>query len=411
MGGARHEAVHPAAASTTVPIVVATELRAHVLEGTAWVPRAFAHDYWSTFLGEPRSTIVVLRGDPVLQVSPDLAPLEGSMVRALVLPPLGPKVSLPTDVGRAIKRLWQLDETGILVLRMPGVVGTLVLLVALARGRRFAVQMVGDPLDVAFKAGIGGRLGRVAGLVLAGTAALACRRASATSYVTDRYLQTRYPPRSGVAARAIANVVLDPHPVERARISGREVSRLVTVASLEQPYKRLDLLIDAVATLRGQGWPIELSIAGGGRLLDSYRQQAAEAGLDGVVTFHGMLDHPDVLALVASADLFVLCSDTEGMPRAMIEAMAAGTPCVGSAVGGILELLPPYALFEPGSVNSLVAAISRHLWSPRLRARSSREMLRRANDFAPHRLEVLRAQFVEDLSTQVGGGRRRRCIR
>lgn len=412
MGGARHDAGQPSAASTTVPIVVATELRAHVLDGVAWVPRAFAHDYWSTFLGEPRTTVVVLRGHPVQQVSPDLAPLEGSMVRAVVLPPLAPKASLPSDVGRAIKRLWRLDESGMLVLRLPGVVGTLVLLVALIRRRRFAVQMVGDALDVAFQAGIGGRPGRIAGLVLAGTAALACRRASAISYVTDQYLQRRYPPRRGVPARSIANVVLDPRPIERSPICGSEVVRLVTVASLEQPYKRVDLLIDAAAALRSHGWPIEVHVAGGGRLLENYRQQAAEAGVADIVTFHGMLGHPDVLALVALADLFVLCSDTEGMPRAMIEAMAAGTPCVGSAVGGILELLPPYALFVPGSVSSLVGAIGRHLRSPRLRERSSRDMVRRANDFRPERLKVLRSQFVEDLATRVGDdGRAPRCHR
>ena len=409
MVGARTDDSHAPVDHAMRRVVVATELRAHVLDGVAWVPRAFAHDYWSSFLGVPTATVVVLRGEPVRQVAPELAPLEGPLVRSVVLPPLAPSVSLPTDLALACKRLWRL-ETGVLVLRMPGVVGSLVLLVALARRRRFAVQMVGDPLDVAFKGGIGGRPGQVAGMVLAGTAALACRTASAVSYVTDHYLQRRYPPRPGVPARAISDVVLDSKLVGQAvhvaappAAAAGKIVRIVTVASLEQRYKRLDLLLEAAAALGAQGWAIDVQVIGGGRLLEYYRRVAANTPLTRPVIFHGMLDHTKVIEALASADLFVLCSDTEGMPRAMIEAMAVGTPCVGSAVGGIPELLPAYALFKPGSVNSLVSAIGRHLNSPTLLQRSARDMLQRAQSFDSERLQALRREFAQDLVVRVAG--------
>ena len=64
-----------------------------------------------------------------------------------------------------------------------------------------------------------------------------------------------------------------------------------------------------------------------------------------------------VQARLDAADLFILPSRTEGLPRAIIEAMARGLPCLGSSVGGIPELLPPDALVRPGDALALADLI------------------------------------------------------
>ena len=64
------------------------------------------------------------------------------------------------------------------------------------------------------------------------------------------------------------------------------------------------------------------------------------------------------------ADLFVLPSLTEGLPRALLEAMARGLAAVGTAVGGIPELLPPDCLVPPRNAAALARLVREVMTKP-----------------------------------------------
>ena len=80
-----------------------------------------------------------------------------------------------------------------------------------------------------------------------------------------------------------------------------------------------------------------LLVIGEGELLDSLQQLTRELQLDGSVQFLGV--RTDILDLLLAMDVFVMSSLWEGLPIALLEAMATGVPCVATAVGGIPEVI------------------------------------------------------------------------
>lgn len=103
------------------------------------------------------------------------------------------------------------------------------------------------------------------------------------------------------------------------------------------PIKRVDVLLRAVAAARAAGAHVRLAVVGGGPLESRLEALAQELGLDGVVLFAGY--RADTDAILASADLAALASDNEGTPVALIEAAAAGVPCVTTDAGGVRDVV------------------------------------------------------------------------
>jgi phosphatidylinositol alpha-1,6-mannosyltransferase len=119
-------------------------------------------------------------------------------------------------------------------------------------------------------------------------------------------------------------------------------------------------------------------------------------GVDGRVRFAGLLPAgAAVRAELDAADLFVLPSRAEGLPRALIEAMARALPAIGSNVGGIPELLPADALVPPDDEQALAAAIAAAVRDPAWLDRMSAASLARAQEFRADLLASRRRAFYE----------------
>src|SRR5262249_36009466 len=97
--------------------------------------------------------------------------------------------------------------------------------------------------------------------------------------------------------------------------------------------KRVDLLLRAGARVRRARRDVHLLIVGGGAQRDELARTATALGLDGHVTFTGVVK--DVNPAMAALDLLVQPSDTEGSPRSILEAMARNLPVVATDVGDV----------------------------------------------------------------------------
>ena len=114
-----------------------------------------------------------------------------------------------------------------------------------------------------------------------------------------------------------------------------------------------------------EGLNIELVFVGSGSYQPQLEARAAALGVGTRVQFRGQLASADaVRAELDRADLFVLPSRQEGLPRAMIEAMARGLPCIGSTVGGIPELLATEDMVPPNDASALARKIREVLADP-----------------------------------------------
>jgi glycosyltransferase involved in cell wall biosynthesis/SAM-dependent methyltransferase len=144
---------------------------------------------------------------------------------------------------------------------------------------------------------------------------------------------------------------------------------VLTVRNLERRMG-LDRLLAALGTVRRR-WPeVLLVVAGTGSLGRPLAELARALGLEGHVRFLGFVDEATLPDLYATADLFVLPTRAlEGFGLATVEALACGTPVVGTPVGATPELLAPLdpaLLARDATAEGLAEALDRFL--TRLRA-------------------------------------------
>ncbi|MFQ1001293.1 glycosyltransferase family 4 protein [Modestobacter sp. SSW1-42] len=158
--------------------------------------------------------------------------------------------------------------------------------------------------------------------------------------------------------------------------AGHSPPRLGAFGRLTE-QKGFDLLLGAVRRLVAEGHELEVVIGGHGR--DADRLRALAAGLP--VTFTGFVE--DAPAFLADVDLFALSSRREALPLTLLEAMAAGLPCVSTAVGDVVGAVGEDVVVVPvGDEAALARAISDLLTDPgrraemgaRARVRAVREM-------------------------------------
>lgn len=124
------------------------------------------------------------------------------------------------------------------------------------------------------------------------------------------------------------------------------------------PKKDQRTLLEAVRRLVPRHPDVRVVLVGTGPLEPELRRQASEPDLVGRVHFAGLRD--DVQAILPAFDVFALSSLHEGLPIALLEAMATGLPCVATRVGGAPELIADGHsgfLVPPRSARDLAAAI------------------------------------------------------
>jgi len=150
------------------------------------------------------------------------------------------------------------------------------------------------------------------------------------------------------------------------------------VATLDRAhhFKRLDLAIEAIARITGASGPgdgdggvaagdgasaVHMVVAGGGELLDRYRDQARAAGVGDRVHFLGPVPHAELPGVLRGTDLLLLTTEPpESFGIVLIEAMACGLPTIATEYPGVRAVIDDGEtglLVKPGDPDAVAAAI------------------------------------------------------
>ena len=201
---------------------------------------------------------------------------------------------------------------------------------------------------------------------------------------------------------------VDPAAFTASGPSADEPPLLLAVGRLVD-YKGFGFLLRACRTLRDGGLAFRCRVIGSGPEEADLRRQLDQLDLHDTVELAGVVDHADMAGEFARAAAFVLpCvvgagGEMDGIPVAMMEAMARGLPVVSTRLTGIPELVHDDEnglLVDPGDADALAAALARLLGDGGLRSRlgaAARETVVREYD-----LDANTAQLAAMLRRHAG---------
>jgi len=301
-----------------------------------------------------------------------------------------------------------LQKVDAVVARLPSEFGLLAVEEAKRLGIPYVIELVGCPWDGLWN------YGSLKGKLYAPIMALRVRRAVAGAkrviYVTQEFLQRRYPNSSAlsmgcsdVEIRELDKAIFD---ARLRRIDA--ISNPITlglIGTLKTRYKGIQTVLESLTQVREQVPNIRFSVIGNGDALP-WMKEAAKYGVDDIVSFDGTLPGGDaVLHWLDGVDLYLQPSFKEGLPRALIEAMSRGCPVLASKCAGIPELIDANCLIRPGDAKRLgrliVQAVGDKAWQKEQAGRNWET----AAQYAPSKLQRRRQLFWSNFAdeTKVSG--------
>jgi glycosyltransferase involved in cell wall biosynthesis len=289
------------------------------------------------------------------------------------------------------------------IVRVPSEISLIAVSIARAMGKPYAVEVVGCVRRAYWNHGtLKGKL--LSGISFYRTTQLV-KNAGFVSYVTKFFLQREYPTNG--KSIAASNVQIDHYDwadVEKIREKNAARSGpliLGHVGSFNVRFKGQDDLLYAAAKVIGSGVDLFLRMVGPGDA--GWIERIAEKlGIWDRVEIVGKLPASQMIYFIDSLDLYVHTSHLEGLPRTVIEAMSRGVPVVGTAVGGIPELLLSEHLLEAKDTGQLAEMLNAFAGTPMTeRLRIGADNYERSLDYNIRVLAERRSTFFTAFANEV----------
>ena len=300
---------------------------------------------------------------------------------------------------RLRKHIKQVD---VVIIRAPSAFGTYAYNICQQLNKPYITEVVGCTWDSNWN--YGSLLGKLRAPLSFIKNKSVVKNSIANLYVTEHFLQGRYPTNATITTHA-SNVhipdpddsVLEPHINRLSSVKSDHVFKLGILANIAVKYKGYNVAIEALRKLkeRRPDLRFQFLVAGGG----------SPEYINGLIKKYDMANEVKLLGQLASGDevfnylddldIFLQPSLTEGLPRSVIEAMSRGCPVLASSAGGIPELLNKQFLHKPGDAEKLSFDIEKLIADKELRVKAAKQNFERSKDYTDSVLSQRRLDFYK----------------
>ncbi|WP_019377583.1 glycosyltransferase [Virgibacillus halodenitrificans] len=384
-------------------LVAADSLFFKTPDGKYWCKTIYGYDFWLRYLAAFDDVVIVSRTNLASHSEIEgYLRVDGPNVRVLELPFMrGMKQYIKNyfSFNKAAKQAVENAECALI--RLPSVSASMILKHYKRKGRPYAIEVVADPYDAYAS-------NKVAQFLYTKKLKEAALQANGASYVTKYYLQSKYPAYSRLYGEEdehfesyFSTIDLPENYFSYPRTYNENKKRFTivhTANSINNEMKGHEVIIKVLKEIREKQYDVKVIFIGDGDKRIFYEQMSRDFGVEKYVTFTGLLPSAKkVREILLKGDIFVFPTKAEGLPRAVIEAMAVGLPVLSTPVNGIPELLDEEYMFDPmdvnGFVNKLVSLFNN---LPELESMSENN-IRKATEYTIDKLSVRRNVFYSRL--------------
>lgn len=237
----------------------------------------------------------------------------------------------------------RVSQVDFCIIRIPSIIGSLAYEECLKQQKKYVIEMVACPWDSYWN--YGNIKGKLFAPIMYFKTKRICRNADNIIYVSNSFLQNRYPTNGNSVAISNVNLIkIDEETLEKRKkkiacFDKKNIIKIGLIGSLNVNFKGHYEAIRMADILKRNGYKIELHFLGNGSK-ERWLELVEKYSLSKEIVFEGTLPNGEpVLKWLDELDLYIVPSLQEGLPRALIEAMSRGCPSIGMKTGGIPELL------------------------------------------------------------------------
>lgn len=327
--------------------------------GDSYTAAMYGYDFFQRYHNVFEQVLVVARGKKVIDAPQNSLKINGDGIATYMLPAtkgIGEYIKNFVSLRKEMKRA--IVSCDAVIIRTPSALSIMAVQIAQQVKKIYALELVADPNSVKASNSFKDRMIRK---YVVENCKKACLNANGVAYVTKHFLQDICPCRAIVDGKEsekyftgnYSSVVLpEAYFGTPKNYSGKKSFKIVHTANIiGSGAKGHSIVIRTIAELRKMSYDVSAVFVGDGPGVSGFKTLAKELGIEEYVSFIGKFADPlKVRDQLLDADVYMLPSESEGLPRGVIEAMACGLVAVASDVSGIPELLEKENMCGPKDV-------------------------------------------------------------